>query len=171
MHDQDARTTLQQAEVPADLRNAGPTAGGGRVGGRVRIPVPRSNVVVEPARTEPAGGHRAVVRCRACDRRAFDVVGVPADVLVDDATGLGTLLVERACRCGRQQGGPVTGRPGVAPAGGLAGRWCCECGSFLAEVDAVRGRVAVRCRRCPLELRATAADAMAAAVGAVVPAS
>lgn len=132
---------------------------------RLRILVPRSNVVAERAPAELNGDQRVIVRCRECDRRAFDVVGVPADVFLDDPARLGTLRIVRACRCGRHQHGQVTGRPGFAPTDGLAGRWCCECGSFLAKVDAIRGRVAVPCRRCHRQLRATAADVMVAVQG------
>ncbi len=136
--------------------------------GRPRIRVPRSNVVVESVPSESNGGQRVIVRCRVCDLRVFDVVGVPADVLVDDPVRCGSLRIVRVCRCGRHQQGRVTGRPGFTLADGLTGRWCCECGSFLAAVDAVRGRVTVPCRRCRSDCRATVADVIGAAQGEAV---
>ena len=127
------------------------------------FPVPRSNVAVERVSVEPSGVHRAVVRCRACGRRAFDVVGVPADVALPAPVWFDRLRVERRCLCGRTSEGQVAARPGQPPPQGPAGAWRCECGHFLASVDAASGRVWVRCRKCRLELQATAAYVMATA--------
>lgn len=122
------------------------------------VPVPRSNVAVEPVCIGADRAHLAVVRCRSCNRRAFDVVGLPTDIAPQGSPRFAVLGITRRCRrCDRLQDGQVTGRSGYPLLSGLDGIWRCECGHALGVVAEVRGRVKVRCR-CGLELRSTAAD-------------
>lgn len=157
--------TAGSTAAPADAGTNVDRRGSAR---RDTVPVPRSNAVVEPISLGATGLHRAVVRCGSCDRRAFDVVGLPSDIAPQAAAPFGVLHVTRRCRrCDRLQDGPVTGRSGYPLPDGLAGLWRCECGHVLGVVAEVRGRVKVRCR-CGLELRATAADVIETAEAAVI---
>ena len=131
--------------------------------GRSVRPVDRSNVVVARASVNDDGIHRAAVRCRACQGRAFDVLGVPADVLAPTGPRFASLWIARRCLCDRTSVGRVAARPGHPPPLGLAGSWRCARGHFLAAVDPALGRVRLPCRKCRLELYAIVADVIEAA--------
>lgn len=136
----------------------------GRHGPQPLVAVPRSNVAVERPSLEEEGIRRAPVRCRACNGRSFDLLGVPADVRSLGAAPFASLWIARRCLCRRTSAGRVAVQPGVPPPLGLVGSWRCARGHFLADVDPASGRVRVPCRKCHLELSVVPADAMVAAL-------
>lgn len=125
--------------------------------------MPRSNLAVEPVSIDDRGIHRAVARCGACNRRAFDVIGVPADVRVSTRDRFASLGVERRCVCRLISVARVAVRPGQPPPDGLVGGWRCACGHFLGSIEPVQGRIAAPCRRCGVSLSGVAAYLMATA--------
>ena len=116
------------------------------------LPVPRSRGAV--ARWS---GDGADVRCAACSKLLFKVKRSPDS----------TLTIERACRgfhaggtCGLRNQGRVTEYPGIRVANSLPEAWQCSgCGSRLARVSPVKGRIAVWCR-CGAKVAVTATDAI-----------
>ena len=152
-HHRDRARAVRAAGMP----NAKPRA-------RPLVPVEHSNVAVEPVAIDGDGIHRAVVRCPGCNGRAFDVLGVPADVATSSGSPFGSLWLARRCGCPRTPVGRVAAEPGAPPSPAPAGRWSCARGHFLAEVDPASGRVRVPCRKCRLGLSVVPADAMVAAL-------
>lgn len=132
-----------------------------------RFPVPRSNVAVDILISVAESkirdhGPVVAVRCGGSGHRLYDLRAEPG--------GLRSLVITRICpRCGRRNSGRVThvvGHPLDAP-DALDDDWRCDCGCCLGRVDAVRGRITVRCRHCKIQTRVTAACAMAVAYRAV----
>ena len=119
------------------------------------VRVPRSNAsaeVLPAASADPIS--KVTVRCSGCDRRQFDLAPT------EDDEGRSCLDLEKRCvRCGRYSHVHLTDHPRSPLPGALDGRWVCECGGFLAEIQAVRGRVTARCR-CGEDVRVTGFDAM-----------
>jgi hypothetical protein len=93
------------------------------------------------------------VHCADCGHRLFDVIekrNVRGRVL--------RYVVEAKCGyCKRQHTRPVTAYPGEAL--GESDRWLCKCNTFLARIEAVRGRLTVHCR-CQKDVRVTVAEAV-----------
>jgi hypothetical protein len=138
-------------------------ASGDRPPSQSVVPVERSNVLVARASVNEDGIYRVAVRCRACNGRAFDVLGVHADVHMPCRAQFASLWVARRCVCGRTVAGRVAAQPGQPPPLGLAGSWRCTRGHFLAEIDPTLGRLRLPCRKCRLELYAIAAEVIRAA--------
>lgn len=91
----------------------------------------------------------AIVRCGECQARLFDLVSYREYEV--------SWQVEKPCRrCNLMNDRVITVSRGYPK--GDNGRWICageRCGGFLAEVDAIRGRLTVKCR-CGTTVRVTA---------------
>jgi hypothetical protein len=159
-HHRDQARVRRAAGHPTPDRSTG---GGGPEAGPV-VAVPESNVAAEPVRIDAEGIHHTAVRCRACNRRAFDVLGVPADVRSPTAPQFASLWIASRCACRRTSVGRVAARRDLPPPLGLTGGWRCTRGHYLAEVDPSSGRVRAPCRKCHIELYVIAADVMHAAL-------
>ncbi len=114
------------------------------------IPVPHSTVNAEGIEYFTSGREPALVSfyCRERGHRLFDFHQqlVWQSLRGEWVREVVFAQVERLCpRCKLLNTRPVTVRRGVKV--GESGRWTCEgCGAFLAVLDAVRGRLTLRCR-------------------------
>lgn len=129
------------------------------------VPVPRSDVTAAAFTHATSDGLvEIVVYHRSCAKRLFDIHPL-AGGQVDRNASPNVLRLERLCqRCHRIMSVRVTAAPGYPHPDTPAGFWWCECGGPLARIDAVRGRVTVRCR-CGEDARVTALDAVRAVEG------
>jgi phage FluMu protein Com len=127
-------------------------------------PIPRSTAVLQVAREQGSGAACAIVRCKDCSHRLFDVfereiqVGWYAEI--DVAEYETQLFVARKCpRCKSANTRHVTAKPGH-PVGEFGPWRCHHCSSFLARIDAPRGRLILMCNKtgCKHEVRVTAAE-------------
>ncbi len=118
------------------------------------VPVPRSSVTADLKSYYKVSGYPAEVhvRCVDCTRRLFDVH-------FGDTSVAHVQLVKIACsRCKRLNSNYVTSLRGEPV--GSGGRWLCDnCSAFLAEIDAIRGRLTLRCR-CKAQPRCTVEDVL-----------
>jgi hypothetical protein len=119
--------------------------GTGRSKGSRGWPIPHDNATVE---LDSFDGNYFHVYCGNCTRRQFDIRNQG-----QKHSGIPFYKVEKSCpHCKRLVDRPVTAVRGTPI--GSGGRWACECGGFLATVDAIRGRLTLQCR-CGHEVRVT----------------
>jgi hypothetical protein len=126
------------------------------------VPVPGTNAIIEIAISRAESqridhGPAVRVRCGTCAHRLFDLRAEP--------DGMRSLVITRMCpNCHRLNTGRITRvefHPLEAP-DAPDGPWRCPCDHGLGLVDAVRGRITVRCR-CKTKTRVAAADAIGVA--------
>lgn len=114
------------------------------------IPVARSTANVEGIEYFTSGREPALVSfyCRERGHRLFDFRQQLAWQSLHGQWCREVIFaqVEKICpRCKLLNTRPITTRRGVKV--GDNGRWTCDgCGAFLAVVDAIRGRLTLRCR-------------------------
>lgn len=116
------------------------------------VPIGNSNARAEVRGYSSSGeAASAIVRCGDCQARLFDLVSYRGYELY--------WQVEKPCRrCNLMNERVVTTSRGYPK--GETGRWICageNCGGFLAEVDANRGRLTIKCK-CGSTVKVTAED-------------
>lgn len=117
-------------------------------------PVPHSTATAEVKARFDKELEIVTFYCRERGHRLFDYHADLAseayyedhyEVVVHEVVVHGS-VVEKLCpRCKLLNSHPITRQRGVKAGDG--GRWTCEnCGAFLATIDAIRGRLILRCR-------------------------
>ncbi len=107
-------------------------------------PVPHSNVRAETDYWAETGDPALIIRCDDCGYRLYDAR--PRVVFMGEGViGVYCYNLQRKCpKCKVLNNRDITCHDGQAV--GEDGRWLCNCGAFLAQVQAPRGRVKVPCR-------------------------
>lgn len=107
-------------------------------------PVPHSNVRALVDYWAESSDPALIVRCGDCGNRLYDAR--PRVLSMGESMHCTTCyaLVRKCPKCKQLNTRDVTDTDGERV--GDSGRWLCNCGAFLAEVQAPRGRVKVPCR-------------------------